>query len=79
MKIGVKDLNFRIILKATRCEFALALHIHIHGFGAVAVYFKNNALEIKDYLGNVFFNTGDGGELMKDPIDFNRCNCISGE
>ena len=63
---GIEYLYFCVCLDVAGGDYALAGGLNINGLGTLAVEARDNALNVKNYLGHVFLHTGDSGELVLD-------------
>ena len=59
VEIRIEDFNLRVRLDAARGDFTFAGSINIDSFRTVAVNPQYDILEVKNNLGNIFFDAGN--------------------
>ena len=77
--LGIEDLDFSICLDVAGGDNAFADGFDIDSLGLLAVETGDDALNIKNDLGHVFLNTGDGRKLMLNACDLDRGRSRTGQ
>jgi hypothetical protein len=79
MQVGVDDLDSGRKLEVSGLRLAGALGGEIQGMGTLALYPKDDSLEIEDEVDDVFNHSLDGRELVVYTFDSHRCDGRTGD
>ena len=79
MPITVEDLDVGVSYDITRSDVARARNVDYDSLGSVAEQLSSYPLDVYNDFGDVFFDTGDSGYLMKNTVYLNVGDCNSGK
>ena len=72
VNVLIEDLNVAVGLDHAAGHHARLVRLQVDGLGAVAVQLEGDLLKVEDDIGGVFYDAGDGLELMHHAFDAHR-------